>query len=156
MAVVIRSLGLSFLVAGVAAAVGPVCSRRRLIGSQRLGSMCQFISGIQLFGINVRPEFPLRLMEHLRIYLAESFRTSLSSSHYFSAVSLLAEDSDAKPDFTMVGTFTHASIGNSSLSLYNILTQRTFEQSSSVNVVGNQRQGARNQSRLSSAKWHAA
>lgn len=134
MAVVIRSLGLSFLVAGVAAAVGPVCSSDNGFS---LGEHAPKPSlGIQLFGINVRPEFPLRLMEHLRIYLAESFRTSLSSSHYFSAVSLLAEDSDAKPDFTMVGTFTHASIGNSSLSLYNILTQRTFEQSSSVNVVG--------------------
>jgi hypothetical protein len=134
LAAVIRSLGLSFLIVSVAAAAEPACSSSNgfSLGEHPVKPSL----GIQLFGINVRPEFPLRVMEHLRIYLAESFRTALSGSGYFGAVSLLAEDSDAKPDFTMVGTFTHASIGTSGRSLYSILTQRTFEQSSSVNVVG--------------------
>src|ERR1700761_3772417 len=36
--------------------------------------------GIRLFELNVRPEFPMRIMEHLRIYLAENLRARLSES----------------------------------------------------------------------------
>lgn len=89
-----------------------------------------------MFGLKVRPEFSMRTMEHLRIYLAETFRARLSESGYFSSVSILPEDSKESTDFTMIGAFTQASIGTNEFNLYNILTKEVFDKSSMVSVVG--------------------
>ncbi len=134
METVIRSLGLTFLAATVAVAAVSACSSNNGFS---LGEHAAKPSlGIQLFGLNVRPDFPVRVMEQLRIYLAETLRARLSKSGYFGSVFLLADDSDATPDFTMVGAFTHASIGTNGFSLRHILTQNTFDEASTVNVVG--------------------
>ncbi|MGO8788031.1 MAG: hypothetical protein ACLQVL_11715 [Terriglobia bacterium] len=92
--------------------------------------------GIRLFELKVQPEFPMRTMEHLRIFLAEKFRARLAESGYFGTVSLLAEDSEEPTDFTMIGAFTQASIGTNGFSLYNVLTQEAFDKPSTVTVVG--------------------
>ena len=92
--------------------------------------------GIRLFELNVRPEFPMRIMEHLRIYLAENLRARLSESQYFGSVSVLAEDSEKATDFTMIGGFTQASIGTDQFNLYNILTQQALDTASAISIVG--------------------
>ncbi len=92
--------------------------------------------GIRIFDMKVRSDSPMRKMEHLRIDLAEAFRVRLMESGYFSSVTILAEDSDEVPDFTMIGTFTQATIGTNGFNLYNILTQEVFDTASTVKVVG--------------------
>jgi hypothetical protein len=75
-------------------------------------------------------------MERIRIDFAEKVRARLIKSGYFGDVSILAEDSDQVPDFTMIGTFTQATIGTNGFSLYNILTQQAYDTASSVKIVG--------------------
>lgn len=133
-ATAIRSLGLFFLILGAAPAAERGCTSNN--GFSLGEHPAKPSLGIRLFNLNVRPEFPMRTMEHLRIYLAETFRARLSKSGYFGSVSSLADDSDSTPDLTMVGAFTHASIGTSGFSLMQILTKQTFDVASSVNVVG--------------------
>ena len=134
MPVAIRTLGVFLATVSAAAAAGGACSSNNAFS---LGDHPPKPTlGIQLFSLNVRPEFPMRLMEHLRIYLAETFQARLTASHYFGEVSVLADDSTASPDFTMVGAFTHATLGANGGSLYNLLTQRAFDTPSSVNIIG--------------------
>jgi hypothetical protein len=84
----------------------------------------------------VRPEFPMRIMEHLRMVLAENLRARLSESKYFGSVSILAEDSETSTDLTMIGGFTQASIGSNQFNLYNILTQQALDRASEISIVG--------------------
>lgn len=78
----------------------------------------------------------MRKMERIRVDFAEALRADLLRSGYFGDVAILAEDSDQVPDFTMIGTFTQATIGTNGFNLYNILTQEAYDTTSAVKIAG--------------------
>lgn len=92
--------------------------------------------GLRLFSLSLRPEFPMREAESLRIHLAQELLGRLAKSGFFGSVRILADDEADAADYVLSGIFANVSLGANTFSLQNLLTSRAFDDPSSVSIVG--------------------